>query len=143
MIIKTKTTDLELSSKFSTEALLVRFAKAKAAASKSDTERDRLRKFIQQHVASGRYGDMILDKTTGSPRVYVNSAGNEAIQSCIVIDTGIDAKLLKGGTEVTLVHSGGTQLQGSVVDNETLYSRKASVKLTLMEVPNDPGPATD
>ena len=138
MIIKKSTTDTEIATKLSSEEILHKFAVAKKQANRWDAERDRLRKFIQEHMEPGKYGQFILDKALGTPRVYASSAGNAFLQVGLAIDTGLVPKQLKAGQEVAIYSVGGEKLvSGIVLDNSVLFSKKAPTQITLMEVPNE------
>lgn len=146
MKIKKSTPDSEIASKFSVEEILRRFMLAKEHSNRWDAERDRLRDFIKEHVEEGKYGNIYLEKSEGTPRVYATSEGNRILQEGCLVDVGIIPypKGLKPGTVVNVVddESGEVLRRGTIVDNRDCFSRKPPVNLKLMEVP-DNEPTTD
>jgi hypothetical protein len=139
MKIKKSTPDSEIASKFTTEEILRKFMLAKNYSNRWDAERDRLRDFIKEHVEPGQYGNIILDKGEGTPRVYATSEGNRLIQEGCLIDVGIIPypKGLKPGTSVNVVDeaTGEVLRKGVIVDNRDCFSKKPPVQLKLTEVP--------
>lgn len=139
LAIKGSTTDSEIASCLSTEDILGRFVHSKEQANVWDAERDRLRKFIQEHVAPGRHGRFILELKQGTPRVYTTSEGNRAVQTCCVIDMGLIPKLPKAGKQVTIVDEKTGEIlgRGVVLDNGSLYTRQPPTNVMITEVPNE------
>ncbi len=137
-IVKGSTTDSEIASTFKSEEILERFARAKEYSNRWDTERDRLRKFIQDRMEPGRYGKYILDISEGSPRVYVNKEGNQMVLNGVIVDAGLLHQPIKGGIRVRVVDLDGEILaEGETVANSTLFTRKPPLKIDLTEVPNE------
>lgn len=143
-VIKKSTPDSEIASKLTPEEILGRFCSAKEYSNRWDAERDKLRKFIQEHMEPGRYGQFILDKSEGTPRVYATSLGNGYLQDGVIIDVGIIPypKSLKAGTKVNIVddESGEILRRGQIVDNKECFSKKPPVQLKITEVPDDGNP---
>lgn len=139
LVIKGSTTDSEIASTLSTEDILGRFVNSKEQANVWDAERDRLRKFIQEHVAPGRHGRFILELKQGTPRVYTTSEGNRAVQACCVVDMGLIPKIPKAGKSVLLVdEKTGEQLgKGVVLSNDSLYTRTPPINVVITEVPDE------
>ena len=139
LVIKGSTTDSEIATQLSTEDILGRFVQAKEAANAVDAERDRLRKFIQEHVAPGRHGRFVLELKSGTPRVYTTSEGNRAVQTCCVVDMGLIPKIPKAGKHVLIVdEKTGEQLgKGVILDNGSLYSRNPPINVNITEIPNE------
>lgn len=138
-IVKGATTDSEIAAAFTPEEILGRFAAAKEYSNRWDTERDRLRKFIQERMKPGRYGKFILDISEGSPRVYVNTEGNQMVLNGVIIDAGLLHKPIKGGQEVSIIvtKTGEILTTGVTVANTSLFSRKPPIMINLTEVPNE------
>jgi hypothetical protein len=138
MIIKASTSDADIASKFTTEEILAKFHAAKAYSNRWSAEADRLRKFIQTHVKSGKYGNYILEKKDGTPRVQATSAGNAALQAALVIDVGLIPPKVIPGQPVWVVNvDGETITQGNVVDNKTLYTKNPPKMVNLTEIPDE------
>ena len=143
-VVKGSTTDSEIAVQLTTEEILSRFINSKTQANVWDTERDRLRKFIQGHIKPGRHGKFILEISSGTPRVYTTSLGNIAVQSAIVVDVGLIPKPIKAGTQVIIIDvKSGEQLdRGVILDNKSLYKREPPQNITIVEVPDEnPAPA--
>lgn len=140
-ILKGNTTDAEIVSRLTPEEILGRFAKSKEHANRWDTERDRLRTFIQDHIEPGRYGQFILEKTLGSPRVYATSEGNTILQTGILINPGLIPypKGLKAGTAVNVVDQATGEIlrRGVVIANADCFSKKPPTNIKLTEIPNE------
>jgi len=138
MIIKASTTDEEIATKLTTEEILGKFHAAKAYSNRWSAESDRLRKFIQKHIESGRYGAFILEKSDGTPRVQATKQGNAAIQSALIIDVGIVPPKTTPGQEVWVINKDGeTIAEGSIVDNKLLFSKNPPKMVKLTEVPDE------
>lgn len=139
LVIKASTPDDEIVSKLSNEEILAKFADAKGYSTRWDAERDRLRKFIQEHMDSGRYGKFILEKKDGTARVYASSEGNKFIQCGLMIDMGLLSKPLKDGTGVVVVDAETNEelTSGIVVGNNRLYSKKPPINIKLTEIPDE------
>lgn len=136
--IKRNTPDAVLIQTLGIEGILARFAKAKADANVMDTERDRLRKFIQENMTSGRYGQFVLEISQGTPRVYVSTAGNHYVQHGLIIHPDDPTATLTPGQDVVVCDKdGGILATGKAVDNANLFSEKAPTNCKLTEIPPD------
>lgn len=135
MRIKGSTPDAEIAANLTPEEILTRFDNQKAIANVADTERDRLRKYIQDNMPNGRYGKWQLVKTAGTDVTYANSAGLYKLKSALIIDAGPFFVPLAPGQVVRVVDESGELLvTGVIVDNSTLYTEKPPIKLGLTEV---------
>jgi hypothetical protein len=144
-----------------TNDLLKRFEEVKAQANVADAERDRLRKYIQEHVPAGKYEDVILTKEPTAEQVYVNADGKHALKyatlvACEKPEAGIQVVLLR--TEAPnaghLASSMLKELQksrehlvewleervvgaGLTLDNDDLYSEKGGTKIGIVVLPQE------
>lgn len=139
-VIKASTPDVEIATLMSPEEILIRFAAAKPKANQWSTEADRLRKYIQDNLASGQYGSMILTKKLGSPRMTATSLGNQCLQYSIIINPATIVKL-KPGEQVIILNLAGEQLaSGVLVDNTVLYNKNPPQMVDVMEIPDNDEP---
>mgnify|MGYP001016848045 CR=1 FL=1 len=139
LVIKGSTTDSEIATSLTPEEILGRFTTSKAQANIWDAERDRLRSFIQEHMTSGRYGNLVLELSQGTARVYASSTGNAMLQTGVILDMGLIPKPIKGGTSVIIVNADtGEELgRGKVVANDACFSKKPPTTVKIMEVPEE------
>lgn len=138
-----------------TEQLLKRFEEVKALANAVDAERDRLRKYLQEHVDVGRYGNMILDKEVGTSVMYPNTEGKFALEHGVIV-MGIakpeqtvtaslythklttDAllhELQKGREHLESYLEAGYLGSGPIADNDRLYQYSTPIKIKITELP--------
>jgi hypothetical protein len=137
VVIKGSTSDSEIASQLTTEEILGRFVSSKEQANVWDAERDRLRKFIQEHIQPGRHGKFVLELKQGTPRVYSTSLGNQALQTACVIDMGLIPKPIKAGKTVKIIDDKTGEILGTgfVVDNGSLYTRTPPTNVNIIELP--------
>lgn len=144
-----------------TSDLLKRFEEVKAAANVADGERDRLRKYIQEHVDPGQYDDVLLTKTDTPEQTYVNAEGKHALKNYALVDcrrpeAGIHVVLLRTDEIAAdgLASSMLKELQkskehlidwlhervlgaGLTLDNDDLYSEKGGTKIGIVVLPQE------
>lgn len=139
MKIKKSTSDLEIRAALSPEEILTEFDEAKAQANIWDAKRDRLRDYINDRIEAGRYGNWVLEKSLGTPRVSSNSAGNQYLQFGVIIEPHSQPdELFKPDMQVLVMDSNGIiLLEGLVIDNKLLFNKTAPRQLKLVEIPAD------
>lgn len=142
-----------------TSELLKRFEMVKKVANVADGERDRLRKYIQEHVPEGRYNNILLSITEGAEQVYPNADGKFALKNYCIIEgpaqeAGIEVIVIASDSPNQFVHDllqalqkgkdylvdfvkEHTLITGLTLDNAVFYTEKGSLKLTITEIPND------
>jgi hypothetical protein len=102
--IKESTADSVLAGLYPNPAdLLKRFEAVKAVAGWSDTERDRLRKYIQDKLAPGAYDNVILGFSETASQIYPNAEGKHVLKAFMLSDL---PKQEEGITVVALQFNG-------------------------------------
>ena len=137
-----------------TEQLLRRFEEVKALANVADAERDRLRKYLQEQVDVGRYGNMILNKEIGTSVMYPNAEGKFALEHGVIVmgvEKPIQASMVnlyahkltadallhelqKGREHLERYLEAGYLGSGPMVDNDRLYQCSAPIKIKITEL---------
>ena len=149
--------------RFATTAeLLKRFVIANKQAGLWDGERDGIREAVKT-IPAGTYENVVLSKSTSEPVCYVNAEGKyqleETLQTGIMApEAGTDGFVLAFYSEDpdltpakfldTILHKMQTSKEvalgymtdnfvgfGQIINNETLYEKKASEKNTITLVP--------
>lgn len=144
-----------------TSDLLKRFEEVKVTANVADAERDRLRKYIQEHVDPGQYEDVILTFTPTAEQTYVNAEGKHVLKNYALVDckrpeAGIQVVLLRTNevTAESLASCILKELQksrehlvdwlhertlgaGLTLDNDDLYSEKGGTKIGIVVLPSE------
>ena len=159
MEIKRSTPDavLEALYKDNLEGLLLRFEAIKAVANAADTERDRLRKYIQERVPDGQHGRVILSKTPGTAVLYPNSDGRYCLEHCTIIDglgaqednvvVHVYSQRLSADRLLAKLQHGKDQLQnildalhlgsGTTIVNAQLYTYSEPLKINAVVLPEE------
>ena len=142
-----------------TNELLKRFEGVKKAANVVDGERDRLRKYIQEHVPEGKYEDVILTLSETASQIYPNADGKYVLKNLLLVDceredAGIPVVVLtmlatdaEQFTDILLHELQKSKASllayvqerllgtGLTLDNEDLYSEKAGTKIDITVIP--------
>lgn len=137
-----------------TSDLLKRFEQVKQEANLADGERDKLRQYIQDNVPAGQYDNVLMTIETGAEQCYVNAEGKDALRYNCIVDgrqpeAGIEVVVLRDAISVeALLHQLQTSKEalaeylqslvlckGLTVDNDSLYSEKASRKIKIVILP--------